>query len=76
MSIRQEINYEFQVSKRLGMIEHEYWLNSNNASAKVVWDTLETTHEGTSQVKVAKVKMLTTKLENIKMLKEETFKEF
>src|ERR1043165_9220007 len=44
--------------------------------AKDVWDTLKTTHEGTSKVKMSRLQMLTTKFENLKMKEEETIHEF
>lgn len=39
----------------------------NCTFAKDVWDALEITRKGTSQVKAAYIQMLTTKLENIKI---------
>src|ERR1043165_5862172 len=44
--------------------------------AKDVWDTLKTTHEGTSKVKMSRLHMLTTKFENLKMKEDETMHEF
>jgi hypothetical protein len=41
-----------------------------------VWQILETTYEGTKLVKSAKLQMLISKFEEIKMLEEETFGEF
>jgi hypothetical protein len=49
---------------------------SNCESAKEAWKILETTYEGTKLVKSAKLQMLISKFEEIKMLEEETFKEF
>jgi hypothetical protein len=49
---------------------------SNCESAKAAWQILETTYEGTKLVKFAKLQMLISKFEEIKMLKEETFGEF
>jgi uncharacterized protein YjaG (DUF416 family) len=49
---------------------------SNCESAKKAWEILETTYEGTKLVKSAKVQMLTSRFEEIKMLEEETFGEF
>jgi len=49
---------------------------SNCEVAKDVWQILETTYEGTKLVKSAKLQMLISKLEEIKMLEEETFGEF
>jgi RNA-binding protein YhbY len=41
-----------------------------------VWQILETTYEGTKFVKSAKLQMLISKFEEIKMLEDETFNEF
>jgi hypothetical protein len=49
---------------------------SNCKSAKAAWQILETTYEGTKLVKSAKLQMLISKFEEIKMLEEETFGEF
>jgi hypothetical protein len=49
---------------------------SNCESAKAAWQILETTYEGTKLVKSAKLQMLISKFEEIKMLEEETFGEF
>jgi hypothetical protein len=49
---------------------------SNSESAKEAWQILETTYEGTKLVKSAKLQMLTSRIEEIKMLEEETFGEF
>jgi hypothetical protein len=40
------------------------------------WQILETTYEGTNLVKTAKLQMLISKFEEIKMLEDETFGEF
>jgi len=44
---------------------------SNCESAKEAWKILETTYEGTKLVKSAKLQMLISKFEEIKMLEEE-----
>jgi hypothetical protein len=49
---------------------------SNCESAKEAWQILETTYEGTKLVKSAKLQMLISRFEEIKMLEEETFGEF
>jgi hypothetical protein len=49
---------------------------SNCESAKEAWKILETTYEGTKLVKSAKLQMLISRFEEIKMLEEETFGEF
>jgi hypothetical protein len=49
---------------------------SNFESTLEAWQILETTYEGTKLVKSAKLQMLISRFEEIKMLEEETFKEF
>jgi hypothetical protein len=49
---------------------------SNYESAKEAWQILETTYEGTKLVKSAKLQMLISRFEELKMLEEETFGEF
>jgi hypothetical protein len=49
---------------------------SNCKSAKEAWQILETRYEGTKLVKSAKLQMLISKFEDIKMLEDETFGEF
>jgi len=48
----------------------------NSESVKEAWKILETTYEGTKLVKSAKLQMLISKFEEIKMLEDETFGEF
>jgi len=49
---------------------------SNCESVQEAWKILETTYEGTKLVKSAKLQMLISRFEEIKMLEEETFGEF
>jgi hypothetical protein len=49
---------------------------SNCEIAKDAWQILETAYEGTKLVKSAKLQMLISKFEEIKMLEEKTFGEF
>jgi hypothetical protein len=49
---------------------------SNCESTQEAWQILETTYEGTKLVKSAKLQMLISRFEEIKMLEEETFGEF
>jgi hypothetical protein len=49
---------------------------SNCEVPKDAWQILETIYEGTKLVKSAKLQMLISKFEKIKMLEEETFREF
>jgi hypothetical protein len=54
----------------------EFTKISNCESAKAAWKILETTYEGTKLVKSAKLQMLISKYEEIKMLEEKTFGKF
>jgi hypothetical protein len=54
----------------------EFTKISNCKSAREAWQILETTYEGTKLTKSAKLQMLISKFEKIKMLEEETFGEF
>ena len=58
------------IDRNIFRLVHQYEL------AKEVWDTLKTTHEGTSKVKMSRLQMLTTKFENLKMMEDETIHEF
>jgi hypothetical protein len=49
---------------------------SNYESAKDAWQILETTYGGIKLVKSTKLQMFISKFEEIKMLEEETFREF
>jgi RNA-binding protein YhbY len=49
---------------------------STSESSKEAWQILETTYEGTKLVKSAKLQMLISRFEEIKMLEDETFGEF
>lgn len=49
---------------------------SNSESAKEAWQILETTYECTKLVKFAKLQMLISRFEEIKMLEDEIFGEF
>jgi len=44
--------------------------------AKDAWEILKTAHEGTTKVKSAKIQLLTTKFENLKMLKDESIQDY
>lgn len=48
---------------------------SSCVTAQEIWQTLETTHEGTSQVKEAKLEMLISKYENFEMKSSESIPE-
>jgi hypothetical protein len=49
---------------------------SNCETTKEAWDILETTYEGTKLVKSAKLQMLVSEFERIRMLEDKTFNEF
>jgi hypothetical protein len=49
---------------------------SNCETAKEAWDILETIYEGAKLVKSAKLQMLVSEFERIRMLENETFNEF
>jgi len=44
--------------------------------AKDAWEILKTAHEGTTKVKSAKIQLLTTKVENLKMLEAESIQDY
>ena len=44
--------------------------------AKDAWEILKTTHEGTTKVKSARLQLLTTKFENLKMLEDESIHDY
>ncbi|VFQ88786.1 unnamed protein product [Cuscuta campestris] len=54
----------------------QYRLISNCTEAKKAWDILETTHEGYERVKTAKLQILMTKYENLRMGDKEKIAEF
>jgi len=44
--------------------------------ANDAWEILKTAHEGTTKVKSAKIQILTTKFENLKMLEDESIQDY
>jgi len=44
--------------------------------AKDAWEILQTAHEGTTKVKRAKIQLLTTKFENLKMLEDDSIQDY
>jgi hypothetical protein len=54
----------------------EFTKISNYGTAQEAWQILETTNEGTKLVKSVKFQMLIFRFEEIKMLEDETFREF
>jgi hypothetical protein len=65
-----------QLSNDKTLSPSEFARISNCEVAKDAWQILETTFEGTKLVKSAKLQMLISKFEEIKMLEEVTFGEF
>ena len=59
-----------------GVSPEEFHRISHITVAKEVWDILETTYEGTKNVKDTKLQMLTTRFEELKMSEDESFESF
>ena len=59
-----------------GVSPYEFHRISHITIAKEVWQILETTYEGTKKVKDTKLQMLTTRFEELKMSKDESFDSF
>ena len=56
-----------------GVSPNEFHRISHVTIAKEAWEILETTYEGTKKVKNTKLQMLTTRFEQLKMCKDESF---
>ena len=56
-----------------GVSLDEFHRISHITFAKEAWEILETTYEGTKKVKDTKLQMLTTRFEELKMSKDESF---
>ena len=56
-----------------GVSPEEFHRISHITVAKEAWEILETTHEGTKKVKDTKLQMSTTRFEELKMSKDESF---
>ncbi|KAH0645174.1 hypothetical protein KY284_033058 [Solanum tuberosum] len=71
---RKKIEKSYRAKKLLvcGICVEEYNRISACESAKEIWDSLRTTHEGTEQMKESKVDMLTTQYENFTMKEGES----
>jgi hypothetical protein len=54
----------------------EFTKISNCGTVQEAWQIVETTYEGTKLVKSAKLQMLISRFEEIKMMEDETFGEF
>nr|XP_009610136.1 uncharacterized protein LOC104103889 [Nicotiana tomentosiformis] len=61
--------------KEYNDVDHEYNRISACHSAKEIWEALQTTHEGTTQVKQSKIDMLTTEYELFKMKDDESIQD-
>ena len=59
-----------------GVDANQFKLISNCLSAKEAWDILETHYEGTPAVRQSKLRMLTTRFENLRMQESETIADF
>ncbi|KAK2374648.1 gag-protease polyprotein [Trifolium repens] len=59
-----------------GVDENMFKLINTCTEAKQAWEILQTTHEGTSKVRMSKLQLLATKFENLRMEDEETISEF
>ncbi|XP_075099004.1 uncharacterized protein LOC142175897 [Nicotiana tabacum] len=70
---RKVVEKNFHAKKILvcGMGHDEYNRISSCQSAKEIWEVLQTTHEGTTQVKQSKIDMLTIEYELFRMKDDE-----
>ena len=59
-----------------GVFPKEFHRISHITIAKEAWEILETTYEGTKKVKDTNLQMLTTRFEELKMSKDESFDSF
>ena len=59
-----------------GVSPDEFHRISHITVAKKAWEILETTYEGTKKVNDTKLQMLTTRFEELKMSKDESFDSF
>ena len=59
-----------------GVFPEEFHRISHITVAKEAWEILETTYEGTKKVKDTKLQMLTTRFEELKISKDESFDSF
>ena len=59
-----------------GLCEVEFIKVMHNKTAKEIWDTLESVHEGEKKVKIAKLQVYGAQFENIKMNDDEDIASF
>nr|XP_016485388.1 PREDICTED: uncharacterized protein LOC107805818 [Nicotiana tabacum] len=74
---RKAVEKNFRAKKILvcGIGPDEYNRISACQSAKEIWEALETTHEGTTQVKQSKIDMLTTEYELFRIKHDESIQD-
>ncbi|XP_070007345.1 uncharacterized protein [Nicotiana sylvestris] len=70
-----EKNYHAKKILMCGIGPNEYNRVSACDTAKEIWEALQTTHEGTTQVKQSKIDMLTTEYELFKMKDDESIQD-
>jgi hypothetical protein len=58
------------------LLSSEFTKISNCGTAQEAWQILETTYEGILLIKLAKLQMLVSRFEEIKMMDDDTFGEF
>ncbi|XP_070026727.1 uncharacterized protein [Nicotiana sylvestris] len=70
-----EKNYHAKKILMCGIGPDEYNRVSACDTAKEIWEVLQTTHEGTTQVKQSKIDMLTTEYELFKMKDDDSIQD-
>nr|XP_033510629.1 uncharacterized protein LOC117275461 [Nicotiana tomentosiformis] len=76
-TVRKAIEKNFRVKKIMvcGIGHDEYNRISTCQLAKEIWESLQTAHEGTTQVKQSKIDMLTTEYELFRMKDDESIQD-
>ena len=59
-----------------GVDKNIFKLIKNCKHAKVAWETMKKVHEGNPKVKLAKLQLLSSKFENLKMNEDESIQDF
>ena len=72
---KMEINAKAVKLLHCGLGPHEHNRVMGCKSAKQIWDLLEITHEGTSEVKRSKIDLLMSKYERFEMMPKETIQD-
>ncbi|XP_070030111.1 uncharacterized protein [Nicotiana sylvestris] len=70
-----EKNYRAKKSLMCGIGPDEYNKVSASDTAKKIWEALQTTHQGTTQVKQYKIDMLTAEYEHFRMKGDESIQD-